>query len=313
MKILFIDSWDNVGNFFRIHRSKVKGLDNFGLYKDNSFLNKVFRYLGLHLFKPFLFLSYGNWKKSVKNYDMFIIESRKTFEYLIKYINKKCPNKRVIVWYWNEVTPRELDPNYIRKKYNCETWTFDLSDAKKYNMNFNDTYYFDGTFLCGDECIKNDLFYVGIDREGRIELLEEIQEKLNKISKKYSFFLTASPIKQPQKNYNYSEKMSYDEVIKNIKKTNAILDLTKSTQYGLTLRPMEAIFFQKKLITNNENIVKYSFYNCNNILIYNQNVTCDKIKKFFDTDYEPLNVNVIEYYKFENWLKRIIEFKGDKR
>lgn len=313
MKILFIDSWNNVGDFFRFHRSKVKNLDNFGLYKNDSFFNKLFRYMGLHIYKPFLFFSYGNWKKNIKNYDMFIIESRKTFEYLINYINKKCPEKRIVVWYWNEVTSRELDPNYIRKKYHCETWTFDLNDAKRYNMNFNDTYYFDDIDLKSSEYVKNDLFYVGIDREGRIELLEEIKNKLQSIKKSYSFFLTVSPIKPAQKNYNYSDKMLYDEVVENIKHTRAILDLTKQTQYGLTLRPMEAIFFKKKLITNNENIVKYDFYNPKNILIYNNNTTCEEIREFLESEYEPIKTSIIEFYKFENWLKRIVEFKGAKK
>ena len=107
--------------------------------------------------------------------------------------------------------------------------------------------------------------------------------------------------------------MLYNEVVENIKHTRAILDLTKQTQYGLTLRPMEAIFFQKKLITNNENIVKYDFYNPKNILIYNNNTTCEEIREFLESEYEPIKTSIIEFYKFENWLNRIVEFKGAKK
>ena len=152
MKILYIDSWNNVGNFFRKKREEVLNLNNYGLYKNDSLINKIFRYIGLHIYKPFLYFCYGNWKKNIEQYDLFIIESRKTFEYLIKYINKKCPQKRIIVWYWNEITPREMNPIEIRQKYFCETWTFDMEDAKKYNMNFNDTYYFN---VNGTENLEN--------------------------------------------------------------------------------------------------------------------------------------------------------------
>lgn len=42
-----------------------------------------------------------------------------------------------------------------------------------------------------------------------------------------------------------SEPIPYDEVVKEIKQSRAILDFTQSRQHGLTYRPMEAMCFQK--------------------------------------------------------------------
>lgn len=42
---------------------------------------------------------------------------------------------------------------------------------------------------------------------------------------------------------------------------NTILKLNISGQSGLTLRTMEALFYHKKIITNNENVKNFHFKN----------------------------------------------------
>lgn len=307
-RILFIDSWNNVGNFFRSERNKIKNLENVNLYKNDSLFNKFFRWLGLKFYKPLLYFSYGDWKYHVTEYNIFILESRKTFEYAIEYIRKKT-NKRVIVWYWNEVTERELKPNVVKSKYNCEVWSFDKENAQKYNMNFNDTYYF-STVRLPENKIINDIFYIGIDREGRIERLQELSKYLKEYDCTYNFNLTISPIKTPNKNYNYKPKLDYQDVLSEISKSRVILDLTKESQYGLTLRPVEALFFHKKLITDNKNIINYKFYNKENIFVIGID-NYDDLKEFIKSDYIEIKQDIIDSYDFKNWLKRIV-YKGDE-
>lgn len=308
-KILFIDSWDNIGQTFRQERNRVKNVNSVSLYKNNSILNKIIRLIGLKIYAPFIYFAYGKWKKQIANYDVFILESRRTFEYAIKYIKKNTKDKRIIIWYWNEVTEREMKPQTVIEKYNCEAWTFDKKNAEKYHMNYNDTYYF-STIKLPNNKIENEVFYVGIDREGRIGELKKIANILNTNNLKYNFNLTISPIKKREKGYNYKERLEYKEVIDEISKTKAILDLTKKTQYGLTLRPMEAIFFNKKLITDNKNILEYKFYNKKNIFIIGYD-DFEGIKDFLNSEYEEIDKNIINEYDFENWISRIIE-KGEK-
>ena len=303
-KILFIDSWNNVGDFFRQERNKIKYLDNFGLYKNNSIFNKLCRFLGLKVYLPFLYFCYGDWKKKINDYDIIIIESRNTFEYLLKLIRKKYENKRIIVWYWNEVTEREMNPIYIKEKYKCEVATFDYDDAKKYNMKFNDTYFFKIDRI--NDKITNDVFYVGIDREGRIEKIQSLIEIFDKNNISHNICLTTSPIKKANPNYSYASRMDYKDVLKNIYSSKVILDLTKETQFGLTLRPVEALILRKKLITDNKNIKEYKFYTKDNIFILGED-DIENIKNFINKEYKEIEEKVVESYYFENWLKRLIE------
>ena len=304
MKILYIDSWNNVGDFFRKKREEVPCLNSYGLYKNDGLINKMFRYIGLHIYKPVLYFCYGSWKKNIRQYDLFIIESRKTFEYLISYINKVCPGKRIVVWYWNEVTPREMNPTYIREKYKCETWTFDKKDSEKYNMFYNNTYFFDSIKL-EESDTKYDVFYIGIDREGRIKIINKLKKIFSNKKINYSFNLTKSPIKKADKNFIYSNYIPYEKTLDLINKSNTILDLTKKSQYGLTLRPVEALFFQKKLITDNKNIKEYDFYNKDNIFILGED-NIENINKFLGTEYKQISPKIKEKYTFEKWIDRLI-------
>ena len=59
----------------------------------------------------------------------------------------------------------------------------------------------------------------------------------------------------------YSDYISYEENIKNILYSKVILEVIQENQSGNTLRYQEAILYNRKLLTNNENIINMPFYN----------------------------------------------------
>ena len=50
--------------------------------------------------------------------------------------------------------------------------------------------------------------------------------------------------------------------------SRCVLDSAQEGQMGLTIRVLEALGAKKKLITTNEDIVNYDFYNEENIYVY---------------------------------------------
>ena len=88
-----------------------------------------------------------------------------------------------------------------------------------------------------------------------------------------------------------------------IKYSKCILDVGNNDNAGLTVRVMESLFLEKKLITNYKNIVKYDFYNKNNIFIIGVD-NLEQIKDFINSPYEKIDSEKIKYYDFESWLKR---------
>lgn len=61
--------------------------------------------------------------------------------------------------------------------------------------------------------------------------------------------------------------MQYEEYLKVVKRSRAVLDIVKKNNYGLTLRVLEALVAHKKLITNYMDIKKMEFYNESNIFL----------------------------------------------
>ena len=78
----------------------------------------------------------------------------------------------------------------------------------------------------------------------------------------------------------------YKEVLESTLKANCILEIVRPGQVGFTLRTFEAVVYNKKLLTNNENIKDFKFYNPQYMKIF---------KKIEDIDWkwvhETLNVD----------------------
>lgn len=307
MKILFLDTgFDEMDEIFRKYRSKY-GCDSFCLYKTNN-KNIIFRmiqFLGINFFSLILFLIYGNWKYKINNYDLIILPSRKSSKYAVDIIKKKY-HKRVVVWYWNIVTKNELSPSYCKRK-GCETWSFDKEDCKKYGMMFGDTYYFDDFYVNSDSKKTDDkysMFYVGINRPGRNKILNDLKNVLNNNNLKYKFVLTSYPNDSKKLKKQFDIRLKYSEVVYYINNSSSVLDLNRNNQSGLTLRPLEALFYGKKLITNNVFIKDYMIYNNKNIYIIGEEE--QDLITFLKKDFVAPCEKLKDYYLFKSWLNRLI-------
>ena len=74
----------------------------------------------------------------------------------------------------------------------------------------------------------------------------------------------------------------------------------------MTLRPLEALQFKKKLVTDNKNIINYPFYRKENIFILGTD-DIDQLYDFINSPYVDIGEDIIRYYHFENWLQRVID------
>lgn len=102
----------------------------------------------------------------------------------------------------------------------------------------------------------------------------------------------------------FREWIEYEEVLKYICCAKAILEINANYQSGLTMRSMESIFYEKKLITNNIDIMQYSFYNPNNIFVIGERDWTD-IEQFVTTKYEKIDEKIVNEYRFDKWLRKI--------
>jgi hypothetical protein len=244
---------------------------------------------------------FGEWKTYVDKYDIVIISATIYSEDITKYIQKKT-SCRIIHWYWNPVI-KSVIPN----SKGTELWSFDEDDCKKNNMNYISTYYFSSIKLTS-KCIIYDIYFVGEDK-GRLDELLKLKKLFKEAGLRVNMHITESK-ESTDRNFSFQHGIPYEEVLERISESKAILDIVQTGQKGISQRPMESLFFKKKLVTNDKDIAKHDFYNKNNIFILgNDNI--QDLNNFINSKYENIDKNIVDRYDFSEWIERISSYKGN--
>ena len=231
----------------------------------------------------------GKWKNEINKYDKFIIFESLYNEKVAKKIKRTKKENKVIVYFWNYIDDNN---KYILNDKNIdEFWTFDKNDAKKYNMKYNPQFYTKNVKI-QDEQNKYDVLFLGRPKSRKKDIVD-LEKKLKEEGIQTNF-----KIIENEKDY-----VSYDEYLKRIAESKCILDYNQEGQVGLSLRPMEALFLERKLITNNTDIKNYDFYNHDNIFILGED-NINEIKEFINKPYKKIDQDIIDYYDFDQWLNR---------
>lgn len=183
-------------------------------------------------------------------------------KYLEKLHNKK--NVKVVLVMVNTMRHRKkvLDDKF---KYFDRIFSFDMDDCRKYDFIYHPTNY-SILNINQDVDILYDAFFVGVSK-GRQEELEKIFEWLKVAGANSSFYISGVEKKNNPDIY-YNQWLSYQEVLQHIEKSNCIVEVMENNQSGVTLRTMEAICYNKKLLTNNQSVKKLPFYKTGYIQVF---------------------------------------------
>ncbi|KAA5535826.1 hypothetical protein [Paenimyroides baculatum] len=121
----------------------------------------------------------------------------------------------------------------------------------------------------------------------------------------YEFIVANPATKKVNKRIHLTEKhIKLDIVIDKMKNAEILIDLVRPNQTGLSFRIFEAMALQKKIITNNQTIKKYDFYNSNNILVINNQVD-DIADEFLTKPYEEIPEKIYYKYTLENFINTL--------
>ena len=115
------------------------------------------------------------------------------------------------------------------------------------------------------------------------------------------FYITAT---HPKIDRSKPASMSYANSVKRMQKSRCIFDYYNDPKTGLSLRMMEAIYFGKKIITNNLRAVEYDFYKEENVMIVENERDEKDFLSFINTPLQEVSQEIKDYYSFMNWIKR---------
>lgn len=98
---------------------------------------------------------------------------------------------------------------------------------------------------------------------------------------------------------NSSKPYSY--TIRQIRQSRAILDILQPNQSGSTLRPLEALFLGKKLVTNNLSVVNEPYYDSRYIFVIGID-EMERLGDFIRREQPPYQSDIIEAYDIRTWI-----------
>lgn len=164
---------------------------------------------------------------------------------------------------------------------------------------------------CVNKEMTSDVFFTGSFHRERMEVLCEIVTKCKAAGLNVHCHLFA---KRKYSSLNYCVPVSrhlfkYEENIRYALNTKILLDIQAAVHDGLSFRVLEAVGFEKKLITTNEKVKDYDFFNPDNILIW-AGQSKEDIEAFASKPYVPVPEKIKYKYSFKNWIQYLLN-EGD--
>lgn len=153
-----------------------------------------------------------------------------------------------------------------RRKYFEQCYSFDKNDCKNYCFIYHPTNY--SMINMRNELPQNDAFYVGVSK-GRASTISEVYKVLTTNGVKADFFISGLKNGETKvEGIHYNKWLNYKQVLDFIRVSNCIVEIMDGKQEGVTLRTMEAICYNKKLLTNNKSLRETKYYQSGYIQVF---------------------------------------------
>ncbi|MBQ9315005.1 MAG: hypothetical protein IJ220_08485 [Clostridia bacterium] len=186
---------------------------------------------------------------------------------------------------------KESLDRYISDKCVDRLFSFDFKDCENYGLEYYMLYSYPFSNVKSKK--SDSILYVGSCKtQTRLNTLHAVYEKLNdRCSLDFNIVGVSNKNMLYPDGIHYNKMLSYDKVVKKIEQNNVLLDIVNEGQSGISLRCCEAICFNKKLLTNNPNIKKSSFYDKRYMFYFKDvsDIDVDWIKADIKIDYHYNN------------------------
>lgn len=214
---------------------------------------------------------------------------------------------RLVCHLWDSADRHPGNLKYINQF--DKVMSFDPKDIKKYGFQPVTNYYHNSmTPLAKDREIQGDLFGIfSFDRERYAFILRFLDA--NPELKTRIIILADHKRKIRQANDPRVEVVTsfiLGEALMSISSGyRAILDVGYATQQGLSFRFFDSLGYEQKLVTNNQTVKQYPFYNPDNIFCVN-NSELFVSKEFFNTPYQSLSDDIKRVYCLDTWVENLL-------
>ena len=214
----------------------------------------------------------------------------------LRRIRAKYPKVRFILLLVDSMHASSWSMQYAKRYIRDFGWdlilSFDKSDCEEFGFTYIGMSYYTMLDKDPEAAVENDLYYIGA--------LKKEEERLRDINDTYSWcsgrgvncaftVLTGMQDAPLAEGINgIRTPITYEEVIREVQRTNCILELVQKGQSNQTLRYMEAICYNKKLLTNNPGITELPYYDPRYMKIFENpsDIDTEWVKAREDVDFQ---------------------------
>ncbi len=228
------------------------------------------------------------------------------------------PQAQFIIYHWDSIANNRNAQNLM--PFFDKVFSFDKIDCEKNGIRFLPLFYIPDyvKIAKSKETMLYDLLFVGTAHSDRYELIKNIECQFERNGKKcYSFFFFPSKIlfykmkfqnpvfRSLSERMFHFKSMSKENLLYLFSVSRVIVDIQHPKQTGLTMRTIETLGAKRKMITTNQAVEEYDFYNPNNILIINRK---DPVipEEFLNSAYQEIPQETYNKYSIEQWLTTIL-------
>lgn len=253
-------------------------------------------------------LFYQDWYRQLGDYQKIIVlDTALLFDArLLDNIARKAPKAEKYFYSWNKVRDEAFFAagKSAADRAGFKYYSYDRGDCGKYGLHFN-TIMYDRTLKLAESKPEYDTLFLGFLKDRKEDLLS-LHRMMENASLKPHFVIVDYRKEHEDLPFDFTDKyIPYYDYLKLVGNSRAILDISQQGQDGYSMRVMEALFFQKKLITTNAAVRDAAFYRDSNILIIDfGKTTTEEIHAFYEKPFQPYDEKILAYYSIQAWADR---------
>lgn len=203
--------------------------------------------------------------------------------------------------------------------------TFDPVDAKSFNWHYRPLFWRKGSAIQNSIAHPEfDWCFIGTIHSDRHKVIHLLRQSSGKKYRSFIFAYFQSPLLlfvrkifdrtlwlAPKQSLS-TKPMSASDVAKVVDHSIAVLDVEHPLQRGFTMRTIETLLAEKKLVTTNTSILDSDLYHPSRVHVINRN-SPEIPLAFLRSPFQPVDEVLRAYYSCEGWVKELLSIQDGAR
>jgi hypothetical protein len=255
---------------------------------------------------------------------ILVIQGEGVSSQTLKMLRGCFPQAELIYYSWDNLKNK---PSYIMSNFRHydRVLSFDLADSDRFGLTYRPLFFSDGyrkmvSNFDSDKKQKIDLSFVGTVHSDRVKIIKCIKKVLGQSNRSFFTYLYVQSkwVFYARKLFDinmWGDKISEYQTIplpthklqSVFAQSRTILDIEHPRQTGLTMRSIEALAANRKIVTTNRSMFDLDLYRPENVHVISR-ASPEKIDtKFFDKPYVPVLSSVMEKYTLDQWVCDVVD------